>query len=110
MPIEIAVSDPTVLSAALQESLHGRGSVQQQSDYRDFTILEVTLTAVTSGAVALVFDLVKEYLKGRLAGQREAPAQAISIRVGDVVVTVDPAAPQAETDAALARAREAAGG
>jgi hypothetical protein len=49
-------------------------------------------------------------VKGRLPGQREAPAQALSIRVGDVVVTIDPAASQVEIDTAIERAREAAGG
>jgi hypothetical protein len=82
--------------------------VRQQSDYRDFSIIEVALTTATTGALGVVFDLVKEYLKGRLADQREKPAQAISIRVGDVVVTVDPAWPQPEIDAAIEQARKAA--
>lgn len=110
MSIEIAIADPQALRPALEEAVGGDGTVRQQSDYRDFSILEVAVTTVTTGALGVVFDLVKEYLKGKLPDQREKPAQAISIRVGDVVVTVDPAQPQAEIDAAIEQARRAAEG
>ena len=108
MSIDIAVAEPQALRAALERAVGENGTVGQQSDYRDFSILEVAITTVTTGALGVVFDLITEYLKGRLPGQEARPTKTISIRVGDLVVNVDPAWSQAEIDKAIDKARKAA--
>ena len=78
------------MSRYLSERLaEGTASLSRQSAERDIAIMTILVSAAVSGAVKLVFDLIKEYVKERMikpGADKSKPMLAIEL--GDVKISV----------------------
>jgi len=85
-----APADVEDINQYLSERLAGQAAaITRQSAERNIAVMTIVVSAAVSGAVKLVFDLLKEYIKERMIkpGARGSKPM-LAIQVGDVKITV----------------------
>jgi hypothetical protein len=83
-------TDVEGINQYLSERLAGQAAaITRQSDERNVAVMTIVVSAAVSGAVKLVFDPLKEYIKERMIKpDARGSKPMLAIQVGDVKITV----------------------
>ena len=73
----------------LDKSAHVPVSTKRLSTHRDFSVLEILVTAALSGAVKVVFDIVKGFISEKLGkAKNKKSTSSFAIQIGEKKIDI----------------------